>query len=628
MEQPAQEEAIPRAWKVAGLGAAVAAFLLVSLAIHVSTYDVAYGTRVWGTSSMAPGGPAALRIAVRLRGQGTFAPARVSVALLEDGGEAAAGAEGLVSGPTGLVETSLRLPAELAPGDYVLEVQVETEAGPAETARFPVRIAEAGDAAPWAVLRPVCEESSSRRPEGGWHPARRCRPEPRPAWLYPAAGHLVAEVSSPVHVWIPPTSGDVDADIGASADNDASGDTDADADATAPAAIQIVPLHPTTPGNDAPTPAADPIRVPLDPLGLGVFDYAPTFPRGALLVRSERLEERIWLRDLPAPITVFAPVSIARPGERVDLRLGLRQDDRPVYVDVWTEGRWTQATSGYVRGDRGELTLEIPEAARGLMWVRVAAHPDGAGAATRALWIAPEGPSGEALGALATRLSALPRARPLAAYAGGGPEDEPLVGFIISLPEDRLRALSAAQVNAAAAAMLSRIEPAESAPPLLGDTTGEKLLALDAWKAGVRRPLMASLGLLAASVLFGGTFLVVSYQRRVRARLAALDLDADPDVDGPPPGSITGGWIAPAAMLLIVVASGVAAIFVFIETLRWDRGDVFAARAREAAERQVTPRRGRPPGRRSPRAATGGSPSPASSGNRRSGARRSRGPRR
>ncbi len=565
-----RDDAIPKRWRLAGIVAALTALLLSATAIHVSTRDVQYGTRLWAAPVMEPGGAAAVRLAARFRAGGeldTGASARVSLVPSNESDKFRRGPPPSAStsrkavhlgeieaNHTGLIEGVFDLPPDMPFGPYIVLVGLSAGDGTSEVAAFPVTVGEAESG--MVSIRPACEESSIRRSDGGWHPSRRCE-RPGRFHLYPEAGHLVAQTTAPLHFWLEPGE-----------------------ETSLPRFVELREKEPASHSSPNVASREATALLPLDSLGLGSHDYTPGFPRGAIELAAADIEERIWLRDLPGPVTLVTEKQLLEPGEILQLEVRLTRPNRPVYIDIWVDGRWVGAHSGHVRGKRERLGAPMPEGTRGLVMARASMHPEGGASSVVGAWIDEE-IDGPAVARLARALGDLPLAQPLADYGSSPPSDEPLLSFIATLEEERLRELRPDESRRASAALLSRLEPTEAAPPLLGDTTGAKLLALDEWKKRIRRPLLLALMLVATGTLGTGAWIAISYHRGVRRRLAQLACEdegeaCEADLTG-------GGWLGPGLLLCIVVIGAIATLLVFLETLQWDRGDVFAARQREAA---------------------------------------------
>lgn len=565
------EDGIPKGWRRAGIVAAVIAFLLVSAAIVVSTIDVTYGTRVYGQKTFYAGRRGAVRVAALDLSTLDFAPRlHAAVRLVGPGGEVPLG-EG-DAGATRAVDVNFVVPAELAPGSYTLEAQVETDAGEPERARFPVEVRpgrEAGERpARWLQVRPVCEEGARPRREGGWTASPLCGEDAPLARLYPESGHLVANLENRVFVFAPSADG----------------------------LLHLQPLRaPPAPGAPRPAPTARRITLAPDPLGLAPFDYLPTYPRGEIAVETSSTRPGVWrgeagatterraeilLRDLPSQILLKTDAGLVQPDTALGAELHLLRSRVPVFLDMWVGGRWIGADSAWIgQGGSLEYGVQLPADTDGFAALRAYVGLGAPGGAydERVFFLAPSARSGRGVRRLAQAVADLPAAPPLA-EEGAPPGADPLPAAILAAPPKAFALLDDAGRGRAAQALLSRVSLTVPPSPLLGDSTSAKRAAVEAFKARLRFPLLTGLFLLGTGVFLGAAWLVVQNRRAVRRRLAELELDEVDDAPSageggavaPPRRLSAAGLLLPALALLFILAAAGVGLLILLETLSWN----------------------------------------------------------
>lgn len=540
-------------WRILGWSAAGVAFLLISGVILVSTFDVKYGTRIYGDRTLVAGRRAAFRVAVYELAKQDFAPlsARLSLVHPGDGRRVPLG-EG-ASGPSRALEVNTRIPEDLAPGKWRLEAEVETPAGRPEIARLSVNVVRTPPAGhPWLRTRNACEAGSRRQNDGTYVRSPLCLKDAPLVRLYPQAGHLVGNLDNGVLAWL--------------------------ADPKAPATWQALSARPA-PGLPRPPPPADPSPLVPDAFGLAPFTYVPGYPRGPLRVVSGEKHEDVWLRDWPTQVLLASKRHLLDPEHHLETRIDLLRTHVPLFLDVWAGGRWIGADSTVVAKAPFGYEVKLPDEARGFVAVWAYTEMSGPTGAfdARVYWREPGASSTKGLLALANAAAALPVAHPLADYGAKPPGPDPIFAAVASADPARLDRLGPPGRQSAAEAILSRLEITAPAAPLIGDTVAAKTKALDAWKRSIRRPMLGGLLLLALGVVLGIVYVMVVSQRGVRRRLAELEVDdrvlPESEEEGAGPGRISStGIVLQALMLLIVLGAAFAALLALLETLRWNWG--------------------------------------------------------
>jgi len=546
-ETPEEREARQsRRWRRVGLAAAVAAFFLISSVIAISTLAVAYGTRIFGDRYLVPGHRAAFRVAAYVLGTQDFAPRLQATLWIEGPGGKRVRLGGGSSGGRGGVDVDARIPP-WPPGAYTLVAQVETPAGPPETARAKVELGPARPHA-WLRTRSACEEGSHRRNDGTWEGSLLCGRHDPLAHLYPEAGHLVGNLSNRVLAWLP----------------------------SRPASATWQPLAPLpAPGAKRPPAPAPPAALDLDAFGMGAFDYVPGYPRGPFQLAAGPRSEHLWLRAVPSQIRLRATRALLGPGDRLDARVALLRGRVPLYLDLWTGGRWIATDSDVATGGAYRYTVDLPRSLTGFVALRAYTNTSGPTGTydERVFWRGKDARQPAGLMALAKAVAALPVA-PALSPTVPHPGPDPLFAAVLKAKPATLEALGDAGREDLAQAMLSRVEVVPEAAPPLADTTKTKVAAMEAHKKALRRPLLAGLTLLGAGAVLAMIVALLGDRRGLKRRLADLEIDdqvlPEDEAEGAGPGRITGsGGLLLGLMLLVLVGAAFAGLLTLLETLRW-----------------------------------------------------------
>ena len=546
-ETPEEREARQsRRWRRVGLTAAVAAFLLISSVIAISTLAVAYGTRIYGDRHLVPGHRAAFRVAAYVLAAQDFAPGLEATLWLEGPSGKRVRLGGGASGGRGGVDVDARIP-RWPPGAYTLVAEVTTPAGAKETARVPVTLAPA-KAHPWLRTRNGCEEGSHPRSDGTWEGSVLCGRADPLARLYPEAGHLVGNLSNRVFAWVlgPPLG----------------------------VTWQPLAARPAAGAQRPPAPAPpSPLR--LDAFGLGTFDYVPAYPRGPLQITAGQRAEPLWLRALPSQIRLRATRALLGPGDRLDVTVSLLRGRVPLFLDLWTGGRWIATDSDVATGGAYRYTVDLPRSLAGFVALRAYTNTSGPTGTydERVFWRSEDARTPAGLKALARAVAALPVA-PGLSKAVPHPGPDPLFAAVVAAKPGTLDALGDAGREDVAAALLSRVEVVPEAAPPLADTSEAKIAAMEAHKRALRRPLLAGLALLGLGAVLAMIVALLGDRRGLRRRLAALEIDdqvlPEDEAEGAGPGRITAqGGLLLGLMLLALMGAAFAGLLTLLETLRW-----------------------------------------------------------
>ena len=247
----------------------------------------------------------------------------------------------------------------------------------------------------------------------------------------------------------------------------------------------------------------------------------------------------------------------------------------PLYLDLWTGGRWIATDSDVATGGAYRYTVDLPHTLHGFVALRAYTNTSGPTGTydERVFWRGADARTTPGLVALARAVAALPVA-PGLSKAVPHPGPDPLFAAVVAARPETLDALGDAGREDVAAALLSRVAVVPEAAPPLADTTQAKLAAMEAHKKALRRPLLAGLGLLGVGAVLAMIVALLGDRRGLRRRLAALQIDnqvlPEDEAEGAGPGRITDrGGLLLGLMLLALMGAAFAGLLTLLETLRW-----------------------------------------------------------
>jgi hypothetical protein len=509
-------------------------FALVCAGIRVSQYGIDHTIVVVGQRQLLAGAPAALRVTLIADDQGFFLPDRITGHLVRgerrhqiyDGDAADAGHA---------LALNFRVP-RLEPGPAVLELEIRFD----ERRRIVRADVEIVDTPPAEQLTTPGDTDLAAEPyrliKDGARIEALTEDRGAPTGLTSVLFLRALRDGKPAAI-----------EIGLGLPAELGGEPERSDRRTDRLGIAAVPIKPFE--LNAPVRVWD--AVPEDRADAGVDGGSPVATEAA----------HLYPRVVYAGLTAALHDPIVRKDESIRTTVSQISQGGPLYAEVFQDGRWVLAASGWLSGTAAEVDIDPP--VTGLLRIQftTSALAPGNTIAVRHVYVLDEGESlDDGLRAILERVER-------------SAADRAWAEQVFTMPLER----GGFDRRIAAAFALSRLYAGHQLLPRLVSSRQEDDAELAEFKASFQRYVMLTIILVGVGVALLIAMIAIQAQRRQSRISLMIEADGDGDGDGPEPEFVTDlgargarrRVLVQGVILCLILIGAFASIALLVDTLTW-----------------------------------------------------------
>jgi hypothetical protein len=508
-------------------------FALVCAGIRVSQYGIDHTIVVVGQRQLLANSPAALRVTLIADDQGFFLPDRI-IAHLVRGERRHPIFDGDASDAGYALALNFRVP-KLSPGPAVLELEIQFD----ERRRIVRADVEIVDTPPAEELTVPADTDLTAEPyrltKGGARIEALTEDRGAPTGLTSVLFVRALSDGKPAAI-----------DLGLGLPGELGAEPERSDRRTDRLGIVAMPLKPFE--------LTAPVRV-WDAVPEGRADAG--VDGGAAIAEAAHLFPRV----VYAGLTAALHDPIARKGEAIRTTVSQISQGGPLYAEVFHDGRWVLAASGWLSGTAAEVAIDPP--VTGLLRIQftTSALAPGKTIAVRHVYVLDEGESlDDGLRAILERVERTA-------------DDRAWAEQVYTMPLER----GGFDRRVAAAFALSRLYAGHQLLPRLVSSRQEDDAELAEFKASFQRYVMLTIMLVGVGVALLIAMIAIQAHRRQARISLMIEADTDGDGDGPEPEFVTDVGAAGArrrvlvqgVILCLILIGAFASIALLVDTLTW-----------------------------------------------------------